>query len=104
MSAWSTTPALDRTAQKWRVLAERRHAHLVELYESGRWKRYYTEAQLIATVREAIWQRDRWNEIAPRRDLPFTADALSNDVPSDAPVEPPAADDTPFPAEVPPAA
>src|SRR5205807_9859497 len=39
MSQWLSTPALDEVAQKWRALAERRRAHFVELYHSGRWKR-----------------------------------------------------------------
>ena len=29
--------------RKWRDLAEKRRAHLIELYDSGRWKHYYTE-------------------------------------------------------------
>ena len=69
MSTWLTTHALDQAAQKWRVLAERRHAHLVELYDSGRWKHYYSEARLLDYMREAIRQRERWTEIAPPPEL-----------------------------------
>jgi len=65
MSEWLTTEAFERTARKWRVLAERRYAYLVDLYDSGRWKRYYTEAQLVERMRESIRQRDRWAEVAP---------------------------------------
>jgi uncharacterized repeat protein (TIGR03809 family) len=66
MSAWRYTHALDEVAQKWRALTERRRAHLVELYDSGRWKRYYSEEQFIYRMREAIRLSERWVEIAPR--------------------------------------
>jgi uncharacterized repeat protein (TIGR03809 family) len=66
MSAWPYTYALDGVAQKWRALAERRRAHLVELYDSGRWKRYYSEEQFLHRMREAIRLTERWADIAPR--------------------------------------
>jgi uncharacterized repeat protein (TIGR03809 family) len=65
MSARLSTPALCEVALKWRALAERRRAHLVELYDSGRWQRYFSETQLIESMREAIRQSERWAEIAP---------------------------------------
>ena len=49
-----------------RALAERRRDHHLELYKSGRWKRYYTEQQFIAEMRNAIAQAQRWANIAPR--------------------------------------
>jgi uncharacterized repeat protein (TIGR03809 family) len=66
MSARPSVHALDAAAQKWRALAERRRAYLVGLYDSGRWKRYFTEAQLIHHMRQAVQQSERWAEIAPR--------------------------------------
>jgi hypothetical protein len=65
MSQWLSTPALDQVAQKWRVLAERRRADFVELYRSGRWKRYYTEEQFLRGMREAMRASERWAAIAP---------------------------------------
>ena len=65
MSQWLSTPALEEVAQKWRALAERRRAHFVELYQSGRWKRYYTEEQFLHCMREAMRASERWAEIAP---------------------------------------
>ena len=65
MSAWRPRHAFDDVAQKWRALAERRRAHLVELYDSGRWKRYYSEEQFVRRMREAIRLIERWAEIAP---------------------------------------
>jgi len=66
MSARPPVHALDAVAQKWRTLAERRRAHFVELYDAGRWKHYYTEAQFLYRMREAIAQSERWARIAPR--------------------------------------
>lgn len=60
--------ALDKVALKWRDLAERRRAHFVELYRSGRWKHYYTEQEFVIHMREAIMISERWAQIAPRPD------------------------------------
>lgn len=50
--------------QKWRDLAERRRAHFIELYDTGRWKHYYTEEQLLARMREAIRLAEVWEELS----------------------------------------
>jgi uncharacterized repeat protein (TIGR03809 family) len=50
--------------RKWRELAEKRRAHLIELYDSGRWKHYYTEDQLVVRMREAINMVDRWERLS----------------------------------------
>ena len=60
--------ALEEVTQKWRALAEGRRTHLVELYHSGRWKRYYNEEQFLRLLREAIRLSERWAEIAPCED------------------------------------
>jgi uncharacterized repeat protein (TIGR03809 family) len=65
MSYWSSSHALEVAARKWRALAERRCAHFVELYHSGRWKRYYSEEKFLLCWREAIRISERWAEIAP---------------------------------------
>ena len=54
----------DKLAQKWRDLAERRRDHIVELYNTGRWKHYYTEQELLAAMREANQHLETWNSIA----------------------------------------
>jgi uncharacterized repeat protein (TIGR03809 family) len=48
-------------ARKWLALAERRRTHLTELYESGAWKRYFTEETLRAHMREAVREVERWS-------------------------------------------
>jgi uncharacterized repeat protein (TIGR03809 family) len=58
---------LVEIAQRWRALAGRRRAHYVELYHSGRWKRYYSEQEFLRRLREAIRLSERWDEIAPSR-------------------------------------
>jgi uncharacterized repeat protein (TIGR03809 family) len=55
---------LDSVARKWVALAERRRAHIVELYDTGRWRHYYTQAELVEALREAIRVRDEWARIA----------------------------------------
>jgi uncharacterized repeat protein (TIGR03809 family) len=65
MSYWLSSQALEAAARKWRALAERRRAHFVELYNSGRWKRYYSGEQFLLRLREAIRVSERWAEITP---------------------------------------
>jgi hypothetical protein len=51
-------------ARKWLALAERRHAHLIELRSSGRWKHYFTESELEAQLRELNLARGRFAKVA----------------------------------------
>ena len=60
MAPWRSTEALNKTAQKWWALAERRREHFVELYHTERWKRYYEEEQFVLKMREAAKASDRW--------------------------------------------
>jgi uncharacterized repeat protein (TIGR03809 family) len=50
--------------QKWRALAEKRRANLIDLYDSGRWKHYYSETQLLARIREATGLVDTWQRLS----------------------------------------
>lgn len=52
-------------AQKWRELADRRRDDFTDLYQSGRWKRYYSEADLVMRMREVVTVAERWSAIAP---------------------------------------
>jgi uncharacterized repeat protein (TIGR03809 family) len=58
--------------RKGRELAEQRRVHLVELYDSGRWKRYYTQEQLVVRMREADELVATWDRLAGRADMPNT--------------------------------
>jgi uncharacterized repeat protein (TIGR03809 family) len=59
------TVKLDKVAQKWRALAERRRDHHLELYKSGRWRKYYTDQEFLIEMRNAIAVAERWAKIAP---------------------------------------
>ncbi len=50
--------------RKWLALAEQRRAHFVELYDSGRWKHYYSEGRLLMRMREAIGLAETWEKLA----------------------------------------
>jgi uncharacterized repeat protein (TIGR03809 family) len=60
----------ERIALKWRSLAERRRDHYLELYQSARWKHYYSEADFLTEMRKAAALAERWIEIAPLRERP----------------------------------
>jgi len=60
------TNALEQTALKWRALAERRQTHFADLFQSGRWKHYYSEDQFLFEFRQAVAAAERWARIAPR--------------------------------------
>jgi uncharacterized repeat protein (TIGR03809 family) len=45
-------------------LAERRRAYLAELYESGRWRRFYSKDAFLECAREAVRSVDAWTRIA----------------------------------------
>jgi uncharacterized repeat protein (TIGR03809 family) len=77
MSGHQPGKALDAVAQKWRQLAERRRAHFVELFHSGRWKLYYSEEQYLERLGEASRLAERWALIAPLpTDTPMPAPAI----------------------------
>jgi uncharacterized repeat protein (TIGR03809 family) len=51
-------------ARRWRALAERRRAHFVELYRTGRWRHYYTEHEFLACIRELTAEIESWDALA----------------------------------------
>ena len=55
----------DDIALEWRALAERRRTYFTELYDSGRWKLYYTKEQYVVRVREVVSTAAAWARIAP---------------------------------------
>jgi len=63
--------------RRWHVLAERRRNHVVELYRSERWRRYYSEDAFRGVMRDAIQDAEAWarvladmNGAAPARAAP----------------------------------
>jgi uncharacterized repeat protein (TIGR03809 family) len=63
MNTHPIVPTAD-VAQKYLALIEQRRAHLAELYDSGRWTHYYSEAEFLARVRELMALRDQWAAVA----------------------------------------
>jgi uncharacterized repeat protein (TIGR03809 family) len=55
------------TVRKWHSLAERRRRHFVELYRSDRWRRYYTEEQFLAQMRDVIQNVEAWEKVLASR-------------------------------------
>ena len=54
----------DVFARKWHALAKRRRDHLVELYDSGRWRRYFNEETFRAHMRAAVREVEDWQGVA----------------------------------------
>jgi hypothetical protein len=54
----------DSVARKWLALAERRHAHIIELSDTGRWRHYFTRTELEIELNKAEALRDEWARIA----------------------------------------
>jgi uncharacterized repeat protein (TIGR03809 family) len=54
-----------QVARRWRDLIDRRSAHFVDLHRSGRWRLYYSEAEFLALLREAVKLAEAWADIAP---------------------------------------
>jgi hypothetical protein len=49
---------------RWRQLAEQRLEHLTELFESGRWRRYYGERAFLENIREAKVAVETWRGLS----------------------------------------
>jgi uncharacterized repeat protein (TIGR03809 family) len=71
---------------RWRDLTERQVASLINMYETGRWTRYYGEAEFRTLMRESMAAVTAWRqldsicrEIEPRREA---APRLDEDAPS----------------------
>lgn len=52
----------DYPIARWRKLAEQRLEHITELFVTGRWRRYFSEADFLELVRQtkdavATWRR-----------------------------------------------
>jgi uncharacterized repeat protein (TIGR03809 family) len=57
----------NKTAEKWRDLAEKRRLYFDELHQSGRWKYYYTEAVFYRRLGEAAELVELWEPVLKAR-------------------------------------
>ncbi len=48
---------------RWRDLTERQVANLIDMYESGRWKRYYDAAEFRDLMRESMAAVSAWQQL-----------------------------------------
>jgi uncharacterized repeat protein (TIGR03809 family) len=69
---------------RWCSIAERRLDYLVELYETGRWRRFHSEEAFMENLLEAKAAVETWRALARREETPDnkTADRLPLDQPA----------------------
>lgn len=89
---------------RWRKLAEQRLEYLTELFESGRWRRYYGELAFLENIKEAKVAVETWRGLtsakaAPEPVIRVTWPAL--EAPSRSPSFAPAPIMNPEPIEIP---
>jgi uncharacterized repeat protein (TIGR03809 family) len=71
----------QRALERWRVLAERRLEHMTVLYESGRWRRYFSEEKFIGIVRETRTAVETWRRIVPEHEAVAQMFAMAEERP-----------------------
>ena len=69
LTGWLMTDRLDVAcghllAARWQTLAEQRLEHLTELFESGRWRRYYSERAFLENIKEAKAAVGTWRSLS----------------------------------------
>ncbi len=55
---------IDEISRRWLDLSERRLAHLIVLYRTGRWQRYYVEERFVLHMRDTIRAVKVWKRLA----------------------------------------
>jgi TIGR03809 family protein len=55
---------------RWCALAERRLEYLTELFETGRWRRYFSERGFLENIQEAKAAVEIWRELSTREASP----------------------------------
>lgn len=69
-------------SERWCALAQRRLDHLTELFETGRWRRYYSEQSFLDDIREAKMAVNAWQALARgRADEPTRAELIAARLP-----------------------
>lgn len=66
-------------ARRWADLAKQRLDYLTELFDTGRWRRYHSEADFLDNIQEAKDAVTRWRAMA---DGIFVAPAIRNEPPA----------------------
>src|SRR5664279_1708755 len=55
---------------RWCALAEQRLAYLTELFNNGRWRRYYSHTAFIENIKEAKAMVAHWRALSPPGHVP----------------------------------
>jgi uncharacterized repeat protein (TIGR03809 family) len=77
----------NKTAEKWRDLAEKRRLYFEELHQSGRWKYYYTESVFYRRLSKAAELVELWEPVLKARltELPSAPPSSAMSAPKSAP-------------------
>jgi hypothetical protein len=75
MTKQLTADIRRKNAERRLFAARRALTHLVELYDSGRWRLHYKEDAFSAAVREARHSVDYWTAAVAKSDRFVKADA-----------------------------
>jgi hypothetical protein len=67
MHDWETLRRFNKTAEKWRELAEKRRLYFEDLHQSGRWKYYYTEAVFYRRLGKSAELVELWRPVLKDR-------------------------------------
>lgn len=70
------------------MLAERRLEHMTLLYESGRWRRYFSEEKFVGVIRETRTAVETWRRLAPDETIGSQRIAASDEPPVTAGAQP----------------
>jgi hypothetical protein len=71
LAGWFMTHRIDVArgrdiVARWSALAERRLDYLTELFETGRWRRFHSEADFLENIQEAKAAVETWRELLTR--------------------------------------
>jgi hypothetical protein len=56
--------SFELVSQGFCALAQRRHAYYLELLQSGRWQRYFSEHEFADRLRDVLAVSRFWNELS----------------------------------------
>jgi uncharacterized repeat protein (TIGR03809 family) len=70
MPARYVGPRFELVVPRWRDLAEKRLDYYTELYRSGRWQIYFTEADFRLRMQDVVRAVKQWRELAEQAPLP----------------------------------
>jgi len=78
MHDWEALRRFNKTAEKWRDLAEKRRLYFEDLHQSGRWKYYYTEALFYRRLGRSAELVELWRPVL--MDRPAEPPAAAKDL------------------------